>query len=286
MTWLRDDPRDDHLGGAPRTPPRWRTLGHRAITAGIVLLILACLAGIIALSGCARSLGAQALAYIEDPAKQAEACAPAEDPADTPADSATSTLDDLRAAVDRTAGLYAQAQAALASREASVRKQEQEKRDKEREQEQAARDKAQRDLLAWAERLGYLAALLGVVALGVTFSPWASWIPGGRVTAGLVIGTGIAVSQLSRVLAAMLALTWLLWVIIAIGATAVAAWIVWVVIRETAAHGDRMEFAVTPEQVADAKKISIADQARAGVRGLIRLARCGRAGRAPRGATA
>jgi hypothetical protein len=256
-------------GGAPRRPQAWRTLGRRAITAGIVLLILGCLAGIIALSGCARSLSPGSAA---GPAASGGAIGPV---AGEGAGASGLTLDDLRAAVDRTAGLYAQAKAALDSRERSVRA-----------QEQAARDKAQRDTLAWAERLGYLAALLGVVALGVTFSPWASWIPGGRVTAGLVIGTGIAVSQLSRVLAAMLALTWLLWVIIAIGATAVAAWIVWVVIRETAAHGDRMEFAVTPEQVADAKKISIADQARAGVRGLIRLARCGRAGRAPRGATA
>jgi hypothetical protein len=258
VTWLRDDPLDDHLGGAPRTPPRWRTLGHRAITAGIVLLIIACLAGICALSGCARGL----VESLGSPLPLPVATPPAGEGTGAPGTATSSTLDDLRAAVDRTAGLYAQAKAALDSRERTVRA-----------QEQAARDKAQRDTLAWAERLGYVAALLGVVALGVTFSPWASWIPGGRVTAGLVIGIGIAVSQLSRVLAAMLSLTWLLWVAIALGATALAAWIVWVVVRETAAHGDRMESATTPQQVTDAKKISIADQARAGVRGLIRLAR-------------
>jgi hypothetical protein len=172
--------------------------------------------------------------------------------------------------VDRTAGLYAQAKAALDSRERAVRA-----------DEQAKRDKSQRDTLAWAERIGYVAALLGVVAWGITFSPWASWIPGGRVTAGIVIVAGVAVSQVARVLAALLTLTWLPWVLLACGIAGSAAWVVWLSIRETAAHGDRIEPATTPEQIAAAKAASAAAQTRAGVRGLINLARRGRAGRAP-----
>jgi hypothetical protein len=54
MTWLRrNDPSDDHLGGAPRRAPSWRSLGSRALTAGLVLLIVATIAGILILSGCA-----------------------------------------------------------------------------------------------------------------------------------------------------------------------------------------------------------------------------------------
>jgi hypothetical protein len=246
---------------------------RRLEVAGIVLLILACIAGIVALSGCGRSL----VESLGSPMPPLSAATPAAGestgaPAEAPA--ATSTLDDLRAAVDRTAGLYAQAKAALDSRERAVRAEEQAKRDKAQRDEQAARDKAQRDTLAWAERIGYVAALLGIVAWGITFSPWASWIPGGRVTAGIVIVAGVAVSQVARVLAALLTLTWLVWVLAAVGATAAAAWIVWVIVRETAAHGDRIEPAVTPDQVAAAKAASAAAQTRAGVRGLIRLARC------------
>lgn len=139
-----------------------------------------------------------------------------------------------------------------------------------------AREQAERPLralLTWAQWAGGALALLGVLALGLSLSPWASWIPGGRATAVAAIATGAGTIFLARSLAAALDLAWLPWVLLAIGVLGAVAWIAWLAIRETAAHADRVAPATTDDDRRAAGQQSAAAQARAGVRGLINLIR-------------
>jgi hypothetical protein len=256
MNWLRyNDPTDDHLGGAQRTPPPWRVLGNRAVVAGLVLLILAVMAGVLAM-GCAPRLDVD-VPPIAPPSPPV--LPPVAPPASaTPAAAATPAADEV-----------ARLRADLAAAEIRAEREAAQARADERTKRQAPLVA----LLSWGLLVGGAVALLGAVALGLSFSRWVSWIPGGRGTALAVIASGIGLIALSIVLAEALDYAWLLIAAAALGVVVVVVWIAFVAIRQTAAHGDRVAPATTDDERQKAGEQSAFEQSRAGVRGVINFAR-------------
>jgi hypothetical protein len=143
----------------------------------------------------------------------------------------------------------------------------------ERAAAQAVAEAPLRSMLSWSQWAGGALLILGVLALGLSLSPWGRWIPGGTGTAATVSLTGVGVTVAARSLAAVLDLAWLPWAILACGVLAVVCWVAYLAIRATARHADRVEPATTAEAIAEAKRESAAEQAQAGVRGVIALAR-------------
>lgn len=143
----------------------------------------------------------------------------------------------------------------------------------ERQAAKAAAEAPLRSMLSWSQWAGGALLILGVLALGLSLSPWGSWIPGGTGTAVTAALTGVGVTVAARSMSAVLDLAWLPWAILAAGALAVVAWVGWVAIRATARHADRVEPATTETALAMARAESVADQSRAGVRGLIQFVR-------------
>ena len=132
-----------------------------------------------------------------------------------------------------------------------------------------------RALLVWSLWAGGALAILGTIALGLTFSPWGAWIPGGKGTAVAAVATGGAVVVLSRALIVAIGLAWLPWLVLGLGALAGLAYVAILAIRATARHADRMEKAETDDDVVSSKLASIRDQAASGLHSLIKVARKG-----------
>ena len=141
---------------------------------------------------------------------------------------------------------------------------------------EAARETAERplrDMLSWAQWAGGALSVLGVIALGLTFSPWGSWIPGGRTTALCGVGTGVGVIFLARSIGTALDVAWLPLALLVAGVAVACGWVAWLTIRETAAHADRVAPATTPDAIKAAGDASALAQTQKGVRWLINAVR-------------
>ena len=171
--------------------------------------------------------------------------------------------------LDGFAAVVARARAALATAQAN----QEAALEATRRATQARAEAPLRGLLSWALYAGGALALLGVLALGVALTPWASWIPGGKTTAGIMIVTGGAVLIAAQAMTTALSLAWLPWLVLALGALVALAYVAWQAVRLVARHADRVEPAISPGEIAAAKAQSASEQARAGLRGIIQVVR-------------
>jgi hypothetical protein len=136
-----------------------------------------------------------------------------------------------------------------------------------------AAERPLRSLLTWGIWAGGALSIVGTLAMGLCFSPWGSWIPGGKGTAAAAIGTGLSVIFLAKSIVTALAYVWVLWVVLGIGVFGILVWVGVLAIRATARHADRVAGEMTPEGVILATEASVDDQMKSGVRWLINAAR-------------
>jgi hypothetical protein len=125
------------------------------------------------------------------------------------------------------------------------------------------------------------------VLVCLSWTPWLAWLPGGRATAAGIAGTGVAVIVAAWACQRLLALAWLPWAVLILGAVAAGLFVLRLAIRHTASYGDSIERALIgeivglragvtddlPKAVTETKAQVQAAQARAGVHSLIQWAR-------------